>query len=451
MSKSHLYLIIVLLLAFCYACEKGNDFSLDRNSSLSFSVDTLSFDTLLTGNGSTTKQIKIYNRSTKEIHISRIYLEDENSPYRINLNGEQGKEWIDVDLAENDSLFAFVEVALNPANEDAPRLLKDQLVFDRDGEQQKVVFETWAQDVYRITGNISNTQTWTANRPYLIVDSTYLNQGVTLTIEEGGRVYFKKGAALHIKGEINVLGSFEKPVYFGSERQEKLYDQVPAQWGGIYFYEESKNNKFSHFILENGSNALHFQGASSQNNSLELEYGIIRNFNQTGIYISNTLLRAHDLLISNCGEECLSMDGESKCELYHSTFYNTWFYFSRSSSILKISENPLLSLTIGNSIIWGIKNDEIELTQTDNIQLVNSLIKLSDSKQNEYTSVFSECIFNENPLFSDAEVSDFTLQVNSSCINIGNVEYGNLFPIDSRGNRRNEDNAPDLGTYEYAE
>jgi len=354
-------------------------------------------------------------------------------------------------LAKKDSLFAFVEVALDTANEDTPRLLKDQLVFDMDGEQQKVVIQTWAQDVYRITDNISNTQTWTANRPYLIVDSTCLNQGVTLTIEEGSSIYFRKGAALHVKGNINVAGSFDHPVYLEGERQEKLYENVPGQWDGIYFYEESKNNTFSHFILKNGSNALHFTGNASLANSLNLEYGIIKNFSQKGIFLRDVTFHIHDILLTNCREECVQLDGNSHGELYHATLYNTWFYTSRFSSILKLTENAKISLIIGNSIIWGSKRDEIELAKTENIQILNSLIKLGDAKQRASAVVFAECSFNENPLFTNPEEFDFTLQVNSPAINSGRGEFGNLFPLDLQGTKRNEDAAPDQGSYEYAE
>ena len=58
---------------------------------LTFSVDTIVFDTVFTTVGSTTKQFKIYNPSSKSIQIDEIELMGgDQSPFRLNVDGEKG-------------------------------------------------------------------------------------------------------------------------------------------------------------------------------------------------------------------------------------------------------------------------------------------------------------------------------------------------------------------------
>ena len=70
------------------SCNKMKGFSKEN---LSFSVDTVVFDTVFTTVGSTTKQFKIYNPSSKSIQIDEIELMGgEQSPFRLNVDGIQG-------------------------------------------------------------------------------------------------------------------------------------------------------------------------------------------------------------------------------------------------------------------------------------------------------------------------------------------------------------------------
>ena len=47
-----------------------DSFTTDPNDVLTFSVDTVKFDTVMTMKGTSTKQFIIYNRSKKQINIS---------------------------------------------------------------------------------------------------------------------------------------------------------------------------------------------------------------------------------------------------------------------------------------------------------------------------------------------------------------------------------------------
>ena len=65
------------------SCE-ADKINADPSLMLEFSTDTVAFDTIFTGDGSTTKMFKVYNRSGNKLLISEIALSD-GSHYRVNL------------------------------------------------------------------------------------------------------------------------------------------------------------------------------------------------------------------------------------------------------------------------------------------------------------------------------------------------------------------------------
>ena len=74
MNKSYIYLFYFALLvtiASTTSCKKTAFYSTEN---LSFSRDTVLFDTVFTTIGSTTQQFKIYNNDSKTITIEQIEL-----------------------------------------------------------------------------------------------------------------------------------------------------------------------------------------------------------------------------------------------------------------------------------------------------------------------------------------------------------------------------------------
>ncbi|MDM8160605.1 choice-of-anchor Q domain-containing protein [Labilibaculum sp. K2S] len=449
----HFYrlLFFVVISLTIISCDEDDNFTTDPNFKLSFSTDTVSFDTLFTGFGSTTKQLKVKNTSSNTINISHLYLQNSESAYRLNVNGIQSNDLIDIKLDAKDSLFIFVEVSLETKNEDTPRLLEDQLKFEMNGRVQEVILETFAQDVYIVNADIKNNTVWTDDRPYLITKPVWIDEGVDLIVNEGTRVYFRKNAALHVKGNFEVRGSFQKPVYFGSSRLEELYENVPGQWNGIYFYDGSTTHLLSHFILENGINGLSFPKTILDNNPILIEYGIIRNFTGKGLFALNSTIAAHDMLISNCGEECIRLKEDGSCLISHSTFYNSWFFSARSRAIISYDGPGEKGLTIRNCILYGNRSDELEFETPEHVSVQNSLLKLGNSARTNYASIFTECLFNEDPDFLDLEELNFSLSEQSPVINKGSIEFISTYLFDLAGNRRDNDVAPDMGCYEFSE
>ena len=136
MKKRHVVLIFsfsaFLLLGF--SCRKINSINPDSSLKLSFSVDTVLFDTVFTSLGSATHQLRIYNPHSDDLKISSIRLVGgESSPFRFNLDGENAIEFYDKIIPAQDSLFSFMRVTINPNDLHTPFVVEDELEFVTNG------------------------------------------------------------------------------------------------------------------------------------------------------------------------------------------------------------------------------------------------------------------------------------------------------------------------------
>src|SRR5699024_3084037 len=152
-SKNRLYKYLpvgltIIVLTLLNSCR--TDFETEISSgNLEFSKDTVYLDTVFTNIGSSTYNLKVYNRSKKDLHIPSIRLgKGEQSKYRLNVDGILGKDFTDVTLLANDSLFVFVEITLNIRGlspEDA-YLYTDNIISDGTSPQQEVELVTLVKD-----------------------------------------------------------------------------------------------------------------------------------------------------------------------------------------------------------------------------------------------------------------------------------------------------------------
>ena len=146
MKKTHILLIFTLLAIAFTACRKEHHTSDDPNLKLSFSTDTVLFDTVFTSLGSATHQLKIYNHSDSDLNISSIRLiGGDSSPYRFNLDGENGTEFYDKTIPAGDSLFSFMRVTINPNDLNTPFVVEDELEFVTNGNTQTVKLLAWGR------------------------------------------------------------------------------------------------------------------------------------------------------------------------------------------------------------------------------------------------------------------------------------------------------------------
>jgi hypothetical protein len=100
-------LALVFSIVLWSSCR--NDFeTVPSTGNLEFSQDTIFLDTVFTNIGSSTRTLKVYNRSSEDINIPTIQLsEGESSNYRLNVDGIPGKTFQNINILANDSIFIF--------------------------------------------------------------------------------------------------------------------------------------------------------------------------------------------------------------------------------------------------------------------------------------------------------------------------------------------------------
>ena len=132
---------------------------MNRDHRLAFSTDTMVFDTVFTTIGSSTRNFRVYNPNRQSIEISSVRLAGgANSPFRMNVDGEPTNHAQNLTVAPGDSLFVFVEVTIDPNNQNSPLRTMDSIVFETNGNLQDVKLVAWGQDVHLYDSLIVKTQ-----------------------------------------------------------------------------------------------------------------------------------------------------------------------------------------------------------------------------------------------------------------------------------------------------
>ena len=209
---------------YMLSCEDERYLS-SNDVKLAFSVDTVMFDTIFTTIGSTTQHLKVYNPYDQKILISTIRLAGgEGSNFRLNINGFQADELYDVEVPPKDSIYIFVEVTVDPVGGDLPIVVKDSIEFLTNMNFQDVDLVAWGQDIVFVKEQITESTTWTAEKPYLVYSNAKVDTGAVLTIDPGATIFFPRGTGLYVKGRVVANGTLEQPVIFQGDRLEDVYE-----------------------------------------------------------------------------------------------------------------------------------------------------------------------------------------------------------------------------------
>ena len=461
MLKQSRFFILVAILFILFSQCKKND--IDTNGKISFSTDTVSFDTVFTTIGSTTTFFKIYNHNDKSLKIKNIHLGNPHSVFRLNIDGISGNNLDDLIIAPNDSLFIFVEVTVNPTNQNSPMVILDSVIFQMETHSQNIKLQAFGQDVHLINGEIFQTDTtWTNDKPYLIYNSMLIDSLVTLKIEEGCQIHFHAHSGMYIKGQLLVEGTHDNPVVFQGDRLESFYDDIPGQWDRIAFLEGSFNNEINYAIVKNGVIGIQTGSlATDKKPSVEIKNSFILNMNYAGLYSLGGSITAENTVVSNCGFYDAALLIGGYYQFLHCSFINFWKYANRSEPSVVMTNNLIANNTyyigdlqnafFGNCIIYGNLDDEIgfnnNTSATFNYQFKNCLI--THKKNDISDTTFYKNIITGNPKLENYSENDFHLTEKSPCINAGDIAIGNAVSSDYDGVSRIDDSAPDLGIYEY--
>ncbi|NJN78122.1 MAG: hypothetical protein HC803_07120 [Saprospiraceae bacterium] len=170
----------------------------DPGAKLEFSLDTLTFDTVFTAIGSTTRSFKVYNRNEKTVNISKVELAGiAGDAFRLNIDGSTGNVLTDITIPSNDSIYIFAEVTVDPNDLTNPYVITDEVRFEINGNEQKVTLEAWGQNANYIGGKgfVSGCTTdlfFTDEKPYVIYGILVIDN-CELTLPPGCQIYVHGG------------------------------------------------------------------------------------------------------------------------------------------------------------------------------------------------------------------------------------------------------------------
>ncbi len=467
---SFFFLICMVWIGFS-SCEDMM-FSTNPNQRIHISADTVSFDTLFTGVGSTTKIFNIYNPSKNRIKIDAIELVGATH-YSLNINGVLTDALHDISLKANDSMRIFVQAYVNPSDQFTPFIVKDSIIIRSNTHTYKVVLQAYGQDAYRVSKRqIMADTTWLAEKPYLILDTLTIAQGATLTLSEGVSLYFVKHASLQVYGTLKAKGIQSKPVVFRGDRMDNMfdnlpYDKVPNQWQGIRFRKGSAHNELNYVVVKNTNQGIVLDSTSLDVLALAISNSIINNSATNLITASHTVMHISNSVVYNAGQSCLVLQG-GKYNVVHSTIANyfsfPWVGRKATSVLLSNYINlgsqaipvPLLEANFINSIVYGSWSNEVSVSSSYLNQKIeeplvyvfkNSVIKISPATINDTN--FLEIIANQDPKFNATKPYnyDFTLQSSSPALGNADNLVAAEYPIDMLGRQRLFNDKADIGAY----
>jgi len=415
----------LLCSVFFTFCQKER-FTTNQGDKLEFSTDTLRFDTVFTQLGSATRYFKVYNKHKKSIRISKIYLENgASSRFNLNIDGISGDSQSDIEIAPNDSLYVFAEVTINPNDSISPFILDENVVFETNGNTQKMVLEAWGQNAVYLPSRFGaggvvgygcngGEWVWDDPRPYVIYGILVIDS-CTVRIPAGTRVYVHGGLGKVVTptevyryndgylafqgiGKLIVEGTKEKPVIFESDRLEPEFDEDPGQWTGIWLQEGTTGHKLEHCIVRNSVIGIRVDSAAA----LTMRNTQIYSTGSSGLIgIHATITAENCLFYSNTGYSVqLEYGGD------YSFTYCTAASYGVDGEALKMGNALCLDAGCIDYVLYPLKarfqNCIFFGSRADQVTLFD---RLDDGTQFDYE--FKNCVVRVRDLIKPTAYPDF--------------------------------------------
>jgi hypothetical protein len=330
------------------------------------------------------------------------------------------------------------------------------------------------------------TETWTeARSPYYVTDQCTVGVGETLTIEPGVEVEFTSDVPFRVEGSVQAIGSESNNIFFTTG--------AAGEWGGIKisggmsstldFVDISGGNADApdgESTPDNSGGGIHVSGAGT---SLDLRNSNIANNQATaeggGLCVDDNA----SVMVENCvitdntarnggGVASLFTEGpgttldiaECKIRWNSATGYGGGVYSAGTGAALTITRceimgndatngggvlNYISGATITNCTIAGnvatTNGGALHSSGNEGMAVVNSILWNNGSDEVSFTGTLSVTYsdiqggfegignINADPLFVDADSSDYRLTSGSPCIDAGDPTS----PLDPDGTRAN--------------
>ncbi len=430
---------IVLLLSNCRKEQFGN-------GNLSFSNDTLTFDTVFTSLGSTTKYFKVFNTDKKAVKISDIRLMHlTGDQFRINVDGVNGDHFSEIEIPAKDSIYVFVEVTVNPNSAITPFVIIDDVQFSIGGNTSTVHLQAFGQNAHYHYGEELKNDTvayWSNDLPHVVIANDnspgiYIRCGSTLNIRPGCKVFFAGNSGIFVEGTLNANAlTWSDSIVFQGARLEQFYDDKPGQWFGITFlrnYDCVPQGSFNHCVLNESTYGI-YAGAGldtlgplyvgpAYRPFVSVLNCIIKNCSDNAIYGFNAQIYAENSIFYAAGGNLVQLGLGGDYTFSQCTMYNTGSrYVEHKSETLLLSNlfsvnnvvvaTEPLKTTFTNCVVYGSLRNEISFNNFDGTGFDNAFnytcVKTPQDTFEMFATGFNNMLYNQDPHFREADAGDFT-------------------------------------------
>ncbi|MBR1850351.1 MAG: hypothetical protein IJ789_03155 [Bacteroidales bacterium] len=425
-------LVAVVLQLMPTACTNEPVYLQDSGLKLQFDCDTLTFDTVFTTMGSTTRRFKVYNPHHDDVLITSVTLKKgRSSRFRLNVDGDTSLVARNVELAAGDSIFIFVHANIDPNDQLSPFVVDDDAVefTYKGGSSQSLPLLAWGRNaVYHLPDSVGRAYaldcaTWDHQRPHVIFGIACVDSLQVLNLQAGDELYFAPESYLMVIDGASLVaqGSADQPVVFSSLRHDGWYDYLPGQWGYIHLMAGSRDNVMDHVLVENSTIGIVADTNVNFSPTLRISNAEVRHCSDGGLLGRGAWIEGTNVLIHTCGTATLALQMGGRYTFAQSTFANYWRYASRNcegvilnnwylSAEGNVVPRNLTEATFTDCIIYG-SYDRTEVRLDD--------CGLSDFNYRFVHSIVKGGSWNDDPLFVDPDEEDFHLQDGSPAAGIG--------------------------------
>ena len=482
-------LLALLLALLVVACSDYESFSNDPNFRLTFSKDTIAFDTLISTIPSSTKTLYAFNNNGNGMRINTIQLEKgANSRFRVNVDGRYLADgiWHGFEVLKHDSLVIRIEMTPPEVGSTEPLYFEDKLHFLlENGATQTVVLSGGSIDAYIQKGGlvIEEDVTLMTDKPYVIYDSLVVREGVTLTLTEGTTLMFHDKAALHVYGRLLIEGTLDEPVVLRGDRMDHmfdylLYDNTPSRWEGIIIHKGSFGNEFYQCDLHSSCFGIIVEDTEQlvpdeSNPSVTLDCCVLHNIGGDGLQLNNCVSKVTNTQISNTLGHTVNINGGNHTFIY-CTLAQFYPFTANHGDALHLASSAdggeygsLRKAHFINCVITGYGEDVImgeNIPQDGSCNYVFHHCFLNTppvaDEEHFVGNIFDrdkqngedwKLVRDENFLTFDTEnfIYNFTPKAESQIRTLADRNYDGLPQFDRLGVSRLADEGPDAGCYEF--
>ncbi len=440
-----IYLIFAALLGCAATSCIEDGISTSPSDQPEFSTDTLKMGTVFTSEGTSTYSLKVYNPHDKIISMSRVGFKNGGTGmFRLNVDGQSGREFSNVEIRPNDSIFVFVDANISVQNSALPVTVEETVEFETNGVVKQVVITADGQDVERLRAYVVDADAvWDDGMPRQIFDSLVVAKGVTLTLGPGIDLYFHSQAQLRVHGTLAVEGTSEAPVQFAGDRFGMVATNVPyeimsKQWGGIYFSPDSKASKMRYAVVKNTDFGVLVDSVTDTSApALELVNCRLRNSGGRVLTALHSNITATGCEFAEAAAGTTYFQGGS-IRLNHCTLANYYLFSGISGPLVNLRHTnvsnddesglPFLAAEITNCILWG-NGSEFDTADLNNtaVYVRNSIIRSQGADDDHFTGI----MWGADPLYHtdrDSYYFDYRLKNGSPAAGAAATEFDESLP-----------------------